>query len=279
MRVLVVLLLSLVSTFLHGKNFTVYKDITYTGKGEKAEDAQKHLLDIYAPKDKSIPKAVLVFIHGGSWNSGKKDTYKFFGKGFAKKEIVTVIINYRLTPEVNYLPMTMDCAAAVKWVYDSIARYGGDPNKITIAGHSAGGQLAGLIANDDHYFDLLNMKNPIKGCVLIDGFGLDMFNYFPTSQYKEDFSFKKTFTTNPETWKKASPLFQLKTSSPPQIMFTGSKTFPSIKDQAKQYKEAADKLKVKISYHVIPHKGHIGMIFQFIRKNNPLYKTIIDFMR
>ncbi len=202
MRVLVVLLL-LVSTFLHGKNFTIYKDISYTGMPEKPTEADKHTLDIYAPKDRTTAKAVLVYIHGGSWNSGKKDTYKFFGKGFAKKGIVTVIINYRLTPEVNYFPMTTDCATAVKWVYENIINYGGDPNKITVSGHSAGGQLAALITNDDHYFDLLNIKNPIKGCVLIDPFGLDMYNYFPTSQYKEDFSFKKKFTTNPEIWKKA----------------------------------------------------------------------------
>jgi acetyl esterase/lipase len=137
MKVLIVLLL-LVSTLLHGKNFTVHKDLSYTKISEKSTDADKHLLDIYAPKDKSTTNPVLVFIHGGSWNSGKKDTYKFLGKGFAKKGIVTVIINYRLTPEVNYLPMTMDCAAAVRWVYDSISRYGGDPTKIIIAGHSAG---------------------------------------------------------------------------------------------------------------------------------------------
>ena len=67
MRVLVVLLL-FISTFLHGKNFTIHKDIAYTGVSEKSAEADKHTLDIYAPKDKSSLKAVLVFIHGGSWN-------------------------------------------------------------------------------------------------------------------------------------------------------------------------------------------------------------------
>ncbi|HSZ25999.1 MAG TPA: alpha/beta hydrolase, partial [Cytophagaceae bacterium] len=198
MRFLVLLsILFLQAMSLFGKDCRIYKDIHYAGKSEKPADDPKQTLDVYVPQDKIKTKEVVVFIHGGSWNSGRKDTYRFLGRGFASKGIITVIINYRLTPEVNYLPMAMDCALAVKWVYEHITEYDGDPNKIMVAGHSAGGHLAALISNDPYFWASLKMKNPIKGCVLIDAFGLNMYTYFPTSHYKDDFSFKKTFSSNP----------------------------------------------------------------------------------
>ena len=73
-------------------------------------------LDVYSPRKTDKPKPVLVFIHGGNWIHGKKSIYKFFGKGFAKKGIVTVIINYRLGPNETYDNLTTNSAMAVKWV-------------------------------------------------------------------------------------------------------------------------------------------------------------------
>ena len=139
-------------------------------------------LDVYSPKKVDKPKKVLVFIHGGNWVHGKKSIYKFFGKGFAKKGIVTVIINYRLSENVTYDSLTINSAMAVKWVKQNIGQYNGDTNSIFVSGHSAGGHLAALIATDDSYFNKLNIRNPIKGTILIDAFGLDMYTYLSTNK-------------------------------------------------------------------------------------------------
>lgn len=81
-----------------------------------------------------------VFIHGGSWNSGSKETYWWLGKNLAHKNVASVIINYSLSPQYQYEKMTADCAAALKWVSDSIANYGGRAERIFVMGHSSGKQ-------------------------------------------------------------------------------------------------------------------------------------------
>lgn len=257
----------------------VHKNIPYRSSSEKEYSVDKNILDVYSPTHLKDKVPVLIFIHGGSWNSGNKNTYRFLGKGFASKGLVAVIINYRLTPEVNYAPMAGDCAAAVKWVYNHIHEYGGDSSQIYVSGHSAGGHLAALISNDPHYFTQLNMASPIKGCILIDPFGLDMYNYFPGSTYSKDVWFKQTFTTNPATWKKASPQYYISKNTVPQLVWIGGNTYPSIISQGKSYYQALADSGVDARFETLKRKKHIGMIFQFYRKSNPRYNTIIAFVK
>ena len=119
-------------------------------------------INVFAPRKHTIPKNVLIFIHGGNWNSGKRSLYNFFGTRMARKGIVTVIIDYPLTPKATYKEMAYASAASVKWVKENIAAYGGDTGKIFVSGHSAGGHLAALISLDNEYFDSLKITNPLK---------------------------------------------------------------------------------------------------------------------
>ncbi len=275
-RILFLSILCLISLEGFSKGIR-HKNIPYRNKTDKAFNPEKSILDIYIPNKRTVSAPVIIFIHGGSWNTGNKNTYKFLGKGFAKKGFITVIINYRLTPEVNYLPMAEDCATAVKWVYEHINEYGGDNRKIFISGHSAGGHLAALISNDARYFEQLKIPNPIKAALLIDPFGLDMYSYFPTSTYSSDKWFKQTFTNNPETWKKASPQYYISKNTIPQLVWIGEKTFPAIKSQGKVYAETLSNSGIVVAFKEIKKKKHIGMIFQFYRKSSPKYEQLLEF--
>ncbi|MBA3706777.1 MAG: carboxylesterase family protein, partial [Bacteroidetes bacterium] len=73
----------------------------------------------------SAPKEVMIFIHGGNWNRGDKAVYTFHGKRLAKKDIVAVIIDYRLHPHSDYEGMARDAAKAVKWITQNISLYSG----------------------------------------------------------------------------------------------------------------------------------------------------------
>ncbi|MGZ4158995.1 MAG: alpha/beta hydrolase, partial [Bacteroidia bacterium] len=153
-----------------------HKDITYLpADAHLATDEMK--LDIFCPKNSIAKKDVFVFLHGGGWHSGRKSQYSFFGKRMARKGIIGVIVDYPLTPKANYNDMAITSAKAIKWVKENIDKYGGDPNRIFISGHSAGGHLAALISIEQKYFDSLEIKNPIKGVILIDAAGLDMEKY------------------------------------------------------------------------------------------------------
>jgi len=109
-------------------------------------------LDIWAPITPSEkPRDVVVFFYGGSWNSGDRALYGFAGRALAERGYIVVIPDYRLVPEVRYPGFVEDGAAAVTWVQREIARFGGNPNRIHLTGHSAGAHIAALLTLDAHW--------------------------------------------------------------------------------------------------------------------------------
>ncbi len=244
------------------------RDITY----DKATNLK---LDVFSPRKIKEPKAVLLFIHGGSWRSGKKSLYTFFGKRLARKGIVGVVMNYRLSPLTNYEGMAMDAASAVKWIKQNIFIYGGDSSKIFVSGHSAGGQMAALIATNSVYFDSLKIANPIKGTVLIDAFGLNMASYF--ERYKHQ-GYLAVFSQDPLAWKKGSPQFHLHEGMPPFLMYLGDRTYPEITRQNNEFYEELKKIQPEAKLIMNKRKRHETMIFQFYKSRNKNYRSIIDFM-
>lgn len=235
-------------------------------------------LDVYSPKKVDKPKQVLVFIHGGNWVRGNKSIYKFFGKRFAEKGIVTVIINYRLSSNATYDSLATNSAMAVKWVKQNITTYKGDTNKIFISGHSAGGHLAALIATDDSYFEKQNIKNPVRGTILIDAFGLDMYTYLSNNKSDYRKRYYSLFSEEPSIWKKGSPIFYLKKDMPPFLMFVGTKTVPVIIQGSNSFLKALQPYYPETKLIEVKGKHHVGMIFQFLNRRKTAYKEIIDFM-
>ena len=160
-RYIIVLFVFLTNGIFAFSNVKHDRDISYSGSFKE----RRNLLDIFYPVNTVTPKDVIVFIHGGSWNSGKKDIYWWLGKNFAKKNVVAVTINYSLSPGYKYEQMATDCASALKWVKNNISKYGGNDARIFVMGHSAGGHLATLIDSDPRFFSELGIENPIKGVI------------------------------------------------------------------------------------------------------------------
>ncbi|HET9232438.1 MAG TPA: alpha/beta hydrolase [Vitreimonas sp.] len=117
----------------------VARDVAY-GEGPRRR------LDVYAPTQRDGSAPVIVFIYGGSWDSGDKDDYEFLGAALASRGFVTVLPDYRLVPEVRFPGFIEDCAAAVRWVSDHVGEHGGDPERIVLVGHSAGAYNAIMLA-------------------------------------------------------------------------------------------------------------------------------------
>lgn len=251
-------------------------DISYSGQTENI----RNLLDIYYPEDVSVPKDVLLFIHGGSWNSGKKETYWWLGKNMARKNVVSVIINYSLSPEAQFEQMAMDCALAIKWVKENIAGFGGKPDRIFVMGHSAGGHLAALINNDPRFFKKQGIPNPIKAVILNDGFGLDMFEYLTVAvPNKRTKNFLKTFSNDKELWKAGSPSYYLENVNNPYLIFIGERTYHAIKHQSDRLFKDLNQLNKTTEFKVIPRKKHVGMISQMVFRKNQMYAIILQFMK
>ncbi|GJE27362.1 alpha/beta hydrolase [Methylobacterium organophilum] len=114
------------------------------------EDPRQRL-DVFVPVAGPRHAPVLVFFYGGSWKSGSKDDYAFAAQALAAQGFVTVVPDYRLYPKARFPDFLDDGAAAVAWVHDNIADYGGDPKRIVLAGHSAGAYNAVMLGLDPRY--------------------------------------------------------------------------------------------------------------------------------
>lgn len=135
-------------------------------------DGPRRTFDIYAPADagqggRAYP--VLVFFYGGGWDSGSKDVYGWAAQALAARGFVVAVPDYRLSPEVHFPHFIDDAAAATVKVAEVVAQYGGDPAKLGVLGHSAGGHLALMITLDRRYMAAAGRPDLIKAAAGLAG--------------------------------------------------------------------------------------------------------------
>jgi acetyl esterase/lipase len=157
-------------------------DIPYAEPGH-----ERQVLDVYTPVEstkKHLP--VMFWIHGGGWQAGDKSDVGLKPKVLTERGFIFVSTNYRLLPGVKMDVLTRDVAKALGWVHGNIARFGGDPERIFVGGHSAGAQLAALICTDDLYLKKENVSfNVLEGCVPVDGDTYDIPKIITTAELRQ----------------------------------------------------------------------------------------------
>jgi acetyl esterase/lipase len=141
-------------------------DIRYAHVG--GVEAARQSLDLYTHPDlTSAP--VILFFHGGGWQRGDKLAAHQKPIGFVPEGYLFVSANYRFRPQATLDEMMEDCAAAVKWIDDHAAEYGGDASRVFLFGHSAGAHLATLLATDHRYLKAAGIDpGVIRGAVPLD---------------------------------------------------------------------------------------------------------------
>jgi acetyl esterase/lipase len=169
MRTLITAATMLIATSVLAAESKIYRDIAYT---EPADASRR--LDVYAP-DQGTNHPVLVWIHGGGWRKGDKSSVQQKPQAFVGKGFVFVSVNYRFVPQVTVKEMTGDIASAIKWVHDHAKEYGGSPDTIFVAGHSAGAHLSALVCTDGSYLEAEGIAlSAIKGCIPVDTAAYDI---------------------------------------------------------------------------------------------------------
>jgi acetyl esterase/lipase len=170
-------------------SYTRHADLEY-GAGPQ------HRLDVYVPDEPSSnPRPLVVFWYGGRWTTGDKDDYRFVGAALAGLGIVAVLPNYRHYPEVKMAGFMDDAARAALWAVEHGAEFGADPQRLYLAGHSAGAHMAALVTLDTHYFlgrrpvphlaGMIGLSGPYDFLPLTDPDLQDMFGppgNYPNSQ-------------------------------------------------------------------------------------------------
>lgn len=108
-------------------------------------------LDLYVPDHALAGAPTILFFYGGSWQSGSKRDYLAFGQAFASKGIAVAVADYRLYPQVRYPAFLEDGARAFAYVHAHAREHGMNPDRVFLAGHSAGAYIAVMLAADRAY--------------------------------------------------------------------------------------------------------------------------------
>lgn len=166
-------------------------DISYVENGH-----ERQVLDIYTPEERNDAKLPVMFwIHGGGWQAGDKGDVALKPKVLTDRGFVFVSTNYRLLPNVEMDVLIRDVAKSFGWVYKNISKYGGDPNRIFVGGHSAGAQLAAIICTDERYLQEMGVPfDVLKGCIPVDGDTYDIPKIIMTAEIRQTLYGGKMYT-------------------------------------------------------------------------------------
>jgi acetyl esterase/lipase len=185
-------------------------NISYrSGENLDAYQKERCKLDVYYPANLKNFTTV-VWFHGGGLTSGEKS----IPERLKNHNLAVVAVNYRLSPKVKSPAYIDDAAAAVAWVFKNIAKYGGDPQKIVVSGHSAGGYLATMIGLDKHYLAAYGIDaNSIEKLVPFSG---QMITHF---EIRKERGIKDTQPVIDEF----APLFHVRADASPLYLITGGR--------------------------------------------------------
>lgn len=231
-------------------------------------------LDVYQPASQPQHAPVVVFFYGGSWNSGDRADYTFVGEALAARGIIAVIADYRLYPEVRYPDFLKDCAAAVAWTFREVAHYGGDTQRIFVAGHSAGAYNAAMLAYDERLLAPFQLKpQQLRGFIGLAG----PYNFLPieTEEVKPVFDFPNT---SPDT----QPINHVQASAPKTLLIAAVKDSfvnPQRNTQMLAAKLRAMGVSVTVQMHErVNHLTLIGAMARPLRILAPVDQEVTDFV-
>ena len=245
--------------------YTVHRDIAYG-----SDPRQK--LDIYEPAGVTNAPTV-VYFYGGSWQTGSKDDYRFLGQALASKGFVTIVADYRLYPQVYYPDFVKDGASAFAYAHAHIANFSGDPSRMFVAGHSAGGFIAMMLAADDRFItEAGGESNWIHGMIGIAG----PYDFLPFT----DDNIKAIFSKYPD--KQTQPLNHITHTMAPVMLAVGNAD--DTVDPRNSYRVEAKlkSLHSPVTVHTYDDTGHIGIILSIangFRARTPLLEDITRFIR
>lgn len=289
-----------------------FRDVTYYDG--KDADSFRHRLDLYLPKGKK-DYPVVVLVHGGAWMMGDNRHYGLYssvGAYLASRGVGVALPNYRLSPGVKHPEHVKDVARAVAWVRANIARRGGDPERLFLAGHSAGGHLVSLLATDETYLKAEGMTAAdLRGVISVSGvyriptgkldlaLGGDSMHAFRLDavaplrgeggRFLRALSggpglplrlnvYGPAFGNDPKVREQASPLSHARPGRPPFLIVAAEKDLPTLTGPAGEFHRALKKEGCESTFLHVPGRNHNSVIFSAIESNDPVAKAMLDFI-
>ncbi|WP_027853885.1 alpha/beta hydrolase [Marinobacterium litorale] len=243
----------------------LYKDVDYG-----ALPVQK--LDIYVPQlDRQGPLPVVVFFYGGRWSDGSKEMYPFVAEAFAEHGYVTVIADYSKYPQVRFPAFIEDGAKAVAWVHRHIHDYGGNPERLFLAGHSSGAHIGALLAADERYLSAEGLSSDvIKAFAGLAG----PYDFIPQAE-----DLKQIFGP-PERYPQMQVPTFIDGGEPPMLLMWGEEDQAVWRRNMDRLSAAIREQEGRVETRIYPDLDHVGVIASltwFLRGQRPVYADILSF--
>ncbi|HEY3166639.1 MAG TPA: alpha/beta hydrolase [Candidatus Binatia bacterium] len=227
----------------------------------------REILDIYVADKQGGP--VLVYIHGGYWRSGSKEDNCNFVPMFTKRGATVVLVEYDLCPEVTVADIVKQTRSAIAWVYKNIVRYGANPSKVFVAGHSAGGHLTAMALAHDWAKEGMP-ADLIKGAVATSGvYDLDMVM---------EISVQEQVRMTPEIAKQNSPLLHPPRVKCPLLVAVGGAEPKGWQQMSEDYFNYCKQHGMPVEYLIEPDANHYTMSEHLLDDARPLTQAMIKQM-
>jgi acetyl esterase/lipase len=245
-------------------------------------DQQRQKLDLYMPDQPLAGKVLaagglpmVVFFYGGSWSSGDRADYRFVGEALASQGIAVVVADYRLSPEVRYPVFLQDSALATRWAFDNAQKYGADPSRIFVMGHSAGAYNAAMLALDKRWLGATGLS-PAK---LAGWIGLaGPYDFLPIGDRKTQVAFEW-----PGTPPDSQALFHASSASPPALLLAPENdslvnTQRSTVGMAQRLKSSGVRVDSEL-YDTVSHITIVATMASVLRSRAPVLERVTGFVK
>jgi arylformamidase len=221
-------------------------------------------LDIYPADHPGGP--VLVYIHGGYWRSGSKEDNCNFVPVFTERGASVVLVEYDLCPTVTVSDIVRQTRSAIAWVYRNILRYSGNPAKIYVSGHSAGGHLTAMALAHDWPSEGLP-RDLIKGAVATSGvYDLDVVMRI---------SVQEQVKLTPELAKENSPFHHPPLPVSPVIVAVGGAEPKGWQQMSEDFSKLCKERGLDCEYLIIPGANHYTMSEHLADADSPLAQAML----
>ena len=227
----------------------------------------KQVLDLYLPEGEVSNAPVFLFLHGGGFREGDKAHYGSVAEPFVKSGVITAVASYRLTGSgAHYPDQPDDVKSTVKWLFDNISQYGGNPENIYVGGHSAGAILSADIGVDRAWLVEMGMPREIlKGIVPVSGPYDVRARGRPGEVY--------TYAPTPELREQASPILHVTDPVPVALVAVGSEE--AYQESSMAFTEALKAAGVDVRYLLLDGEDHADTALSLANGNSELFKQAL----
>ena len=217
-------------------------------------DAAANKLDLYLPRHPQH-HPIVVFFHGGGWDSGDKASYKFVGAALADAGIIAVLPNYTLFPTARFPTYMQDAARAVAWTRAHASAWGGDPEQLYVVGHSAGAQIAVLLALDTEYLEQVGGTTQwLRGAVGLAG----PYDFLPFTE-----SYLNDLFGPPADFPRSQPINYVRPDAPPLLLMCGLQDHRINPRNTRHLTAAMQAVGGQVSTRYFETAGHADLVAAF----------------